>query len=83
MELPEIKIRSNQIEKGIDLLEFLTENKLTFSKSEARRTIANNGLKINNLIVNKDKKFIEIDDFKQKILKISFGKKKHYLVKII
>ena len=83
MELPEIKIKSNQIEKGIDLLEFLTENKLTSSKSEARRTIANNGLKINNLIVNKDKKFIEIDDFKRKILKISFGKKKHYLVKII
>ena len=83
LELPEIKIKSNRIEKGIDLLEFLTENKLTFSKSEARRTIANNGLKINNLIVNKDKKFIEIDDFKQKILKISFGKKKHYLVKII
>ena len=53
------------------------------SKSEAKRAIINNGLKINNLAVTDEKRLIQYDDFKEKILKISFGKKKHYLVKII
>ena len=42
---PKLKLNQTKLKKGIDLLEFLTENKLTSSKSEARRTIANNGLK--------------------------------------
>ena len=40
----EIKIKSNKIKKGI-ILDFLSENKIIQSKSEARRAIANNGLK--------------------------------------
>ena len=54
------------------------------SKSEARRAIQGNALKINNKIISNENKIIELNDFeKDKILKISFGKKKHYLVKII
>ena len=53
------------------------------SKSEARRAIANKGIKINNLLVNDIAKIIQHSDFNQKILKISFGKKKHFIVKII
>ena len=82
-DLPEIKVKSDEISNGIDLLEFLSKNNIMQSKSEARRTIANNGLKINNEIVKTEKKFIELNDFKERICKISFGKKKHYLVKII
>ena len=82
-DLPEIKIKSNEVNKGINLLEFLSKSKIMSSKSEARRAIANNGLKINNFIVTDEKKIIQPVDFKDKILKISFGKKKHYLIKII
>jgi len=82
-ELPEIKLKSNEISKGINLLNFLSEKRITSSKSEARRTIANNGIKINNVLVIDEKRTIELADFKDKILKISYGKKKHYLVKII
>ena len=53
------------------------------SKSEARRAIENNGVRINNKIVSDTKKIIKLSDFKGKILKISHGKKKHYLVKLI
>ena len=53
------------------------------SKSEARRVIANNGLKINNLVVTDEKKILQVIDFKDKILKVSYGKKKHYLIKIV
>ena len=82
-DLPEIKIKSNEVNKGINLLDFLSKNKIMSSKSEARRAIANNGLKINNFIVTDEKKIIQSGDFKEKILKIYFGKKKHYLIKII
>ena len=54
-----------------------------FSKSEARRLINNKGLKINNILIVDEKKMLTENDFKDKILKISCGKKKHYLVKII
>ena len=82
-ELPEIRLKSNEINKGFNLLDFLSEKKITSSKSEARRTIANNGIKINNVLVIDEKRIIGLDDFKDKILKISYGKKKHYLIKII
>ena len=36
-----------------------------------------------NVLVIDDKKVIKNSDFEKDILKISFGKKKHYLVKII
>ena len=53
------------------------------SKSEARRAIANKGLKIDNTVVLDEKKMLQKIDFQEKILKISYGKKKHYLIKII
>ncbi len=81
--LPEIQVKFNIIDKGLDLLEFLANNKIISSKSEARRLILNKGLKINNAPVDDDKKVIRFSDFEKKILKISLGKKKHYLIKII
>jgi len=82
-DLPVIKIKSSQIDKGINFLDFLSENKIMSSKSEARRAINNNGIKINNIVIINEKKIIKKVDFKEKILKISYGKKKHYLIKII
>ena len=81
--LPEIQIKSSEINKGVNLLDFLSKNKIMSSKSEARRAIANKGLKIDNIIVIDENKILQTYDFKKKILKISFGKKKHYLIKII
>jgi len=83
LDLPEIQIRVEKIKKGINFLEFIANNNILSSKSEVRRAIANKGFKINNVIVDNEKKFLELKDFKKNILKLSFGKKKHYLVKII
>ncbi len=82
-ELPEIKVNSIKFRNGLKLIEFLSSSKIFSSKSEARRAIENKGLKINNLTVNDPKKLIGLEDFKDKTLKISFGKKKHFLIKII
>ena len=81
--LPEIKIKSNEIKKGINILDFIAENKILSSKNEARRAIANRGIKIDDVIIENEKKILRLDDFKKNLLKISYGKKKHYIVKII
>ena len=81
--LPEIKIKSNEIKKGINILDFIAENKILSSKNEARRAIANRGIKIDDKIIENEKKILRLDDFKKNLLKISYGKKKHYIVKII
>jgi len=82
-DLPEIKLKLNEINKGMSLLDFLSKNKIMTSKSEARRAIINKGLKINNEVINDANKILQLKDFKENILKISYGKKKHYLIKII
>jgi len=76
-------LKLNEISKGINFLDFLSINKIMTSKSEARRAIASKGLKINDIVVNDENKIIQLEDFKEKMLKISYGKKKHYLIKII
>ena len=81
--LPEIKIKLFDAKKGVNLLDFLSKNKITNSKSEARRLLKSNGLKINDMLINDDQKVLSGNDFKDKLLKISVGKKRHYLVKII
>jgi tyrosyl-tRNA synthetase len=83
VNLPEIKIKYSEIKKGISILDFVANNKILSSKSEARRVIANKGLKIDDVIVSDEKKIIQVNDFKKNILKLSYGKKKHFLIKII
>ena len=82
-DLPEIKIDLVKIKKGISLLDIISENKILHSKSEARRVIANKGFKIDDVVVTDEKKTLQLKDFKKDILKLSYGKKKHYLIKII
>ena len=84
IDLPEIKIKEIYLNQGIKILDLLSSNKIMSSKSEARRAIMGNAIKINNIILNDENKIIKKDDFnKQKFLKLSFGKKKHYVFKII
>ena len=82
-DLPEIKIKLKEIKKGINILDFIANNNILSSKSEARRAIANKGFKIDGYTVSDEKKILQIKDFKKNILKLSYGRKKHYLVKII
>ena len=83
LDLPVIKIKSSEIKKGKNFLDLLSDNKILSSKSEARRAIVNRGLKINNIVITDKNKILTSTDFEENILKISHGKKKHYLIKII
>jgi tyrosyl-tRNA synthetase len=83
MDLPEIKLKKKDIKNGIKILDLLSSSEIMSSKSDARRAIKSNALKIDNIILSDDTKIIKLSDFKKNILKVSFGKKKHYLIKII
>ncbi len=80
--LPEFNISKSKLEKGIDIIDLLYSNKIVSSKSEARRAIKGRGIKINNEIILNEKEMISTSNIKEDIIKISYGKKKHYLIKI-
>ena len=80
--LPEILLEKKQITNGMQILDLLVNDKIFKSKSEARRAINEKGIKINDQVVVDEKKIISSSDFNDDILKISHGKKRHFLVKI-
>ena len=82
-DLPEIRINISEVKKGINILDFISKNKILSSKSEARRAIVNKGIKIDDKLIEDEKRSIQLKDFKNNIFKLSYGKKKHFLVKII
>ena len=53
------------------------------SKSEARRILKNNGVKVNDNVISDEKKIIDINDVQNNCIKLSIGKKNHLKVKII
>ena len=82
--LPLIKVKKNSIANGINVLDLVLLTKLANSKGEVRRMIKNNGLKINNEVVDNEKKTIHQNNFSQdNNMKVSHGKKQHLIVKII
>jgi len=83
-DLPTIKIKKNQIDNGINILDLVLLTKLGNSKGEVRRMIKNNGLKINNETISDENKIFYEDSFNQNNgMKVSHGKKQHVIVKII
>ena len=80
--LPEINISQSELEKGINILDLLSSNNIVLSKSEARRAIKGKGIKINDELVTDEKKIVNKSYFKQgDFIKISYGKKKHFIIK--
>ena len=79
--LPSIKIDKDIINKNIvELVASATKN---ISKSEIRRLIKPNGIKIDNKIINDEKFITDNQLFKDKgFVKLSLGKKKHFKIVI-
>ena len=79
--LPNIKINKDILNKNIvELVSYVVKN---ISKSEIRRLIKSNGIKINNQLENNEKFIINDKLFlEKKFIKLSIGKKKHYKIVI-
>ena len=82
-ELPTVKIKQTQINQEIDIINLILLSKLESSKSEIRRIIKSNGVKINNATINDDKFLIKNNLFdEEKTLRLSLGKKRHVKVEL-
>ena len=79
--MPNTKIDISNINKDVvNLVSIIDKN---LSKSEIRRLIKSNGIKINNEIISDDKFIISNELMKKKnFIKLSIGKKKHYKIVI-
>ena len=81
-DLPTIKLKRNELNIEINIIDIVIKSNLLKSKSEVRRAIKNLGIKVNNNTIDKESFNITIGDFKDNILKLSHGKKNHVLFKI-
>lgn len=80
--LPTIEIPSAELEEGIWVPELFTRADLTKSNGEARRQIKGGGLKVNDKGVGDDQRKVTSADINDEgVIKLSFGKKRHVLVK--
>tara|TARA_Y100001958_G_C21212605_1_gene538183 strand:+ start:450 stop:1691 length:1242 start_codon:yes stop_codon:yes gene_type:complete len=81
--IPEKKVEKKIISKGINIIELIFQNGLVQSKSEARRILKNNGVKVNDILMNDEKKIIDLEDVQENnYIKLSIGKKNHLKVKV-
>jgi len=80
--LPSIKIKKDNINKKINLIDLVILSKLESSKSEVRRLIKGNAIKINDNVISNEKLVIKNELFKENYLKLSIGKKRHIKIEI-
>ena len=80
--LPSIKISKINLEKKINIIDLVTLTKLEKSKSEIRRLIRGNAIKLNNKIIQDEKFTISYELFNNDYLKLSIGKKRHIKIEI-
>jgi tyrosyl-tRNA synthetase len=81
-ELPSISINKSQLDKDLNIIDLIILSKLENSKSEIRRLIKGNGVKINNQSISDEKLIITHTLFKDNNIKLSLGKKRHIKVEL-
>ena len=81
-ELPSLLISKSQLDKGLNVVDLIFLSKLESSKSEIRRLIKGNGVKINNQSIIDEKLIIRKKIFKNNNIKLSLGKKRHIKVEL-
>ncbi len=82
--IPEKTMSNKKFVQGVNIIDLIFQNKLVQSKSEARRILKNNGIRINDNIISDEKKIINMNDVSSdNFIKLSIGKKNHLKVKVI
>ena len=79
--LPSVKIKSQDVNKKLTIIELVILSNLEKSKSEVRRLIRGNAVKLNDETVADEKLLISDMVLNEGFLKLSIGKKRH--IKII
>lgn len=83
LDIPTYEISSAEFTKGIPAFELYFAANLSASKSEARKLIRGGGAKINDEKIEDENLIITSSDIAGDGIKLSAGKKKHLLVKVL
>jgi len=78
--LPSINVKTDNSKK-LNIVDLVILSKLENSKSEVRRLIKSNAIKIDNKIINDEKLILDENYFINDYLKLSIGKKRHVKIK--
>jgi tyrosyl-tRNA synthetase len=81
--LPSVEIPMAEIEAGLGVLAAFVKAGLVTSTSEARRQIKGGGVKVNDETVTDERALIGIKHVAEGVIKLSLGKKRHILLKVI
>ena len=82
LNLPKKVIKSQKIMDKINIIDLVLLSKLENSKSEIRRLVKGNAVKINDNVVSDEKFIITKDLFKENYIKLSLGKKRHIKIEL-
>ncbi len=80
--LPTVRIRFEDLNKQMSIIDLIILSNLENSKSEIRRLFKGNAIKINDKLVNDEKLIIDKKLFNQNYLKLSIGKKRHIKIEL-
>ena len=80
--LPSVKIDKKKLKEKFNIIDLIITSNLEKSKSEIRRLIKGNAIKINNNLVKDEKLIIDEKLFEENYLKLSIGKKKHIKIEL-
>ncbi|MDA9710041.1 tyrosine--tRNA ligase [Candidatus Pelagibacter sp.] len=80
--LPTVKLKSKDLNKQINIIDLIIISKLEKSKSEVRRLLRGNAIKINDKLIKDEKLIINNESFNKDYLKLSIGKKRHIKIEI-
>jgi tyrosyl-tRNA synthetase len=80
--LPTIEVPRSELEAGIGVLASFVKAGLVASNGEARRQIKGGGLRVNDVAVTDEKMLLKPAELTPEgVIKLSFGKKRHVLLK--
>ena len=80
--LPSFSINEKALKEGMNVIDLIILSKLESSKSEIRRLIKGNGIRINNQVIVNEKLIVTKELFQENLIKLSLGKKRHIKVKL-
>ncbi len=82
-DLPTVEIAKGELDAGLGVLAAFVKAGLAASNGEAKRAVAGNALSINDERVTDDKAKLSPAHVKDGVIKLSFGKKRHVLLKVV
>jgi len=82
-DLPTVEIASGDLSAGVGILSLLVKAGLAASNGEARRHVAGGAVRLNDQPVTSDKATVGDDALQDGVAKLSLGKKRHVLLRVM